>query len=49
VPDFVGHPTAGGWGKPEELIGTVVFLSSAASDDVNGQIISGNSGMFAVL
>ena len=27
------------WGRPEELIGTAVFLASSASDYVNGQII----------
>ncbi|EWY41360.1 gluconate 5-dehydrogenase [Skermanella stibiiresistens SB22] len=37
------------WGKPEELIGTVVFLASPASDYVNGQIIYVDGGMLAVL
>jgi gluconate 5-dehydrogenase len=37
------------WGKPEELIGTAVFLASAASDYVNGQIIYVDGGMTAVL
>lgn len=37
------------WAKPEELIGTVVYLSSAASDYVNGQIIYVDGGMTAVL
>jgi len=37
------------WGKPEELIGTAVFLASAASDYVNGQIIYVDGGMLAVL
>ena len=37
------------WGKPEELVGTVVFLASAASDYVNGQIIYVDGGMLAVL
>jgi len=27
------------WGQPEELMGTAIFLSSRASDYVNGQII----------
>ena len=36
-------------GKPGELIGTVVFLSSAASDYVNGQISYVDGGMLAVL
>ena len=37
------------WGRPEELIGTAVFLASAASDYVNGQIIYVDGGMLAVL
>ena len=37
------------WGKPEELIGAAVFLASAASDYVNGQIIYVDGGMLAVL
>jgi gluconate 5-dehydrogenase len=37
------------WGAPEELVGTVVFLCSRASDYVNGQIIYVDGGMTAVL
>ncbi len=37
------------WGKPEELVGAAVFLASAASDYVNGQIIYVDGGMVAVL
>jgi len=37
------------WGKPEELIGTAVYLASAASDYVNGQIIYVDGGMISVL
>ena len=37
------------WGRPEELIGAAVFLASAASDYVNGQIIHVDGGMLAVL
>jgi gluconate 5-dehydrogenase len=37
------------WGKPEELIGTVVYLASPASNHVNGQIIYVDGGMLAVL
>ena len=37
------------WGRPDELAGTVVFLASAASDYVNGQIIYVDGGMLAVL
>jgi gluconate 5-dehydrogenase len=45
----VGRTPARRWGKPGELIGTAVFLSSAASDYVNGQIIYVDGGMLAVL
>ena len=37
------------WGRPEELIGTAVYLASSASDYVNGQIIYVDGGMLAVL
>ncbi len=37
------------WGKPEELVGTVIFLASSASDYVNGQIIYVDGGMLAIL
>ena len=37
------------WGKPEELIGAAVFLSSDASNYVNGQIIYVDGGMSAVI
>lgn len=37
------------WGRPEELVGAAVFLASAASDYVNGQIIYVDGGMVSVL
>jgi gluconate 5-dehydrogenase len=37
------------WGRPEELVGTVVYLASSASDYVNGQIVYVDGGMLAVL
>ena len=37
------------WGRPDELGGTAVYLASAASDYVNGQIIYVDGGMLAVL
>lgn len=37
------------WGKPEELVGTAVFLASKASDFVNGQIIYVDGGILAAL
>ncbi|WP_392558421.1 gluconate 5-dehydrogenase [Orbus mooreae] len=37
------------WGKPEELIGSAVFLSSAASNFVNGHIVYVDGGMLAAV
>ena len=45
----VGRTPARRWGRPEELVGAAVFLASAASDYVNGQIIYVDGGMLAVL
>ncbi len=40
---------AGRWGEPAELVGTAVFLASAASDFVNGQILYVDGGLLAAL
>jgi len=40
---------AGRWGRPEELVGAAVFLASAASDFVNGQILYVDGGILAAL
>ncbi len=40
---------AGRWGKVDDLIGAAIFLSSAASDFVSGQILYVDGGMLAVL
>ena len=52
-PEFEGwvknRTPAGRWGRPEELIGTAVYLASRASDFVNGQIIYVDGGILAVL
>ncbi|MDB5513549.1 MAG: hypothetical protein JWQ17_307 [Tardiphaga sp.] len=37
------------WGRPDELVGAAVFLASAASDYVNGQIIYVDGGMLAAM
>ncbi len=51
-----GHPfnnlvmtrtPAGRWGDPEDLGGTAVFLSSKASDYINGQVIYVDGGILA--
>lgn len=48
--DFIENRTpAGRWGKPEDLGGTAVFLASAASDFVNGQIVYVDGGILATL
>jgi len=39
----------GRWGNPEELVGTVVYLSSEASDFVNGQLIFVDGGITACI
>jgi gluconate 5-dehydrogenase len=45
----VGRVPARRWGKPEELIGTAIFLASSASDYISGQIIYVDGGMISVL
>jgi len=40
---------AGRWGDVEDLVGTLVFLCSRASDFVNGQVVYVDGGMLAVL
>ena len=37
------------WGTPQELVGTAIFLASAASNYVNGQIIYVDGGWLSVL
>ncbi len=40
---------AGRWGEPEDLVGPTVFLASAASDFVNGQILFVDGGILAYI
>jgi gluconate 5-dehydrogenase len=40
---------AGRWGKLDELVGTAIFLSSKASDFVNGQVIYVDGGILSCL
>ena len=40
---------AGRWGEPRELVGAAVFLSSRASDFVNGQVLTVDGGLLAAL
>jgi len=44
-----GRTPAGRWGRPEELVGAAVFLSSRASDFVNGQMLAVDGGLLAAL
>ncbi|PXX29016.1 gluconate 5-dehydrogenase [Arenibacter sp. ARW7G5Y1] len=48
--DFiVGRTPAGKWGDPDDLQGAAIFLSSKASDFVNGQIIYVDGGILATI
>ena len=38
---------AGRWGNPEDLVGAAVFLASAASDYVNGHVLTVDGGWMA--
>ncbi len=40
----LGHIPAGRWGEPMDLMGTVVFLASRASDYVNGHVLCVDGG-----
>ncbi|MBP3283900.1 MAG: 2-dehydro-3-deoxy-D-gluconate 5-dehydrogenase KduD [Clostridia bacterium] len=45
--EILSRIPAGRWGTPEDLMGAVVFLSSAASDYVNGHILAVDGGWLA--
>jgi gluconate 5-dehydrogenase len=49
VPGSVGAPPAGRCGRVEDLVGAAIFLSSPASDFVNGQMLYVDGGMLCVL
>ena len=44
-----GRTPAGRWGNVEDLVGTLIYLSSDASTFVNGQIVYVDGGMLSVL
>ncbi len=46
---IVNRTPAGVWGEPNELQGAAVFLSSKASDFVNGQILYVDGGILATI
>jgi 2-deoxy-D-gluconate 3-dehydrogenase len=45
--DILGRIPAGRWGKPSDLGGAAVFLSSAASDYVHGTVLAVDGGWLA--
>lgn len=48
--DFiVGRTPAGKWGDPDDLQGAAIFLSSKASDFVNGQVVYVDGGILATI
>lgn len=42
---IISRTPAGRWGNPDDLVGTAIFLASAASDFVNGQLIYVDGGL----
>ncbi|WP_426564004.1 glucose 1-dehydrogenase [Angustibacter sp. McL0619] len=44
-----GRTPAGRWGQPGDLVGAAVFLVSRASDFVNGQVLTVDGGLTAVV
>ncbi|GLR09486.1 2-deoxy-D-gluconate 3-dehydrogenase [Mixta theicola] len=45
--EILGRIPAGRWGKPDDMMGPVVFLASAASDYVNGYTLAVDGGWLA--
>ncbi|MDO5968241.1 gluconate 5-dehydrogenase [Flavivirga aquimarina] len=46
---IIGRTPAGRWGDPDDLQGAAIFLSSKASNFVNGQIIYVDGGILATI
>jgi gluconate 5-dehydrogenase len=46
---IISRTPAGRWGNPEDLQGAAIFLSSKASDFVNGQILYVDGGILATI
>lgn len=46
---IINRTPAGRWGEPSDLAGTAVFLSSKASDFVNGQVVYVDGGILATI
>lgn len=46
---IINRTPTGRWGNPEDLAGTAIFLSSEASNFINGQIIYVDGGILATI
>ncbi|MFH4967435.1 gluconate 5-dehydrogenase [Gaetbulibacter sp. M240] len=46
---IIGRTPAGKWGDPEDLQGAAIFLSSKASDFVNGHVLYVDGGILATI
>jgi gluconate 5-dehydrogenase len=46
---IINRTPANRWGDPQDLVGTTIFLSSPASDFINGQIIYVDGGILATI
>jgi len=46
---IIGRTPAGKWGNPDDLQGAAIFLSSKASDFVNGQVVYVDGGILATI
>ncbi|BFM41764.1 gluconate 5-dehydrogenase [Flavobacterium sp. CFS9] len=46
---IIGRTPAGRWGNPDDLQGAAIFLSSKASDFVNGHIVYVDGGILATI
>lgn len=46
---IINRTPTGRWGNPEDLVGTAIFLSSEASNFINGQIIYVDGGILATI
>jgi gluconate 5-dehydrogenase len=46
---IINRTPAGRWGNPDDLAGTTVFLASAASDFITGQVIYVDGGILATI
>ncbi len=44
---ILSRTPAGRWGKPEDLVGSAIFLASSASDYVNGHILYVDGGVLS--